>query len=640
MQPTIPETLKPILDLSKARELLLLEAKTTMPKGGQAQRDLMVATLERQINNALAATSERLPPRPNEGTHAEAYEDGGISAQAWTYIEKVQEHPAATPTGDLPAYDHLKRIFADCSDLYQTAEIMKWAVRTKAFLLVHAKTIEAADTASTVFMHRLLTLPEVKQWIGEVDAMKDTLSEPDQRNFTLMKRRWMEAAGLDKALVQALNSANSTSGQVWAEAKLKNDFAAWLPYFEKVVACARKKGEAIGEAFGVSPYEALLSSSDSNPGLSNETVNHVFGDLRAKLPGLVQRVMEKQAQEAPPISLPSIPMEQREKLKKRLMKDLGLDENHVKLSLSSHPCSLGQWDDVRITTYETADNILDDIRTLIHETGHAIYSCALPRAWKDQPIGEYQSIWVHESQSLFWEKQVTGSKEFMQYLSRILTEEVGPSPAWAPENLYKVITRVEPGLNRVSADEVTYPAHVILRHDLEQKLIDGTLAPKDVPAAWAKAMKEMLNVDVPNDTQGCMQDIQWARGAIGYFPAYTFGALAAAQLMEKLREEMPDLGERIKNGDFAPIREWLGDRIHQHAAHYTGEELIQQATGKPLSADAWLKHVNERYLDQEVATTIDETPAKKKWVLQQSGIRLPHAPLLANGERSWKGGRG
>jgi carboxypeptidase Taq len=185
----------------------------------------------------------------------------------------------------------------------------------------------------------------------------------------------------------------------------------------------------------------------------------------------------------------------------------------------------------------------------------------------------------------------------MTFLSPILKDELGVDGlAWSPENLYRLVTRVKPGLIRTEADEVTYPAHVILRHDLERKLIDGTLAPRDVPEAWGMGMRELLDVGVPDDAHGCMQDVHWPQGIIGYFPAYSFGALGAAQLMEKLKQDMPNISDHVRNGDFAPIRAWMTDRVHQYGSRYTGEELMNNAIGKPLSAEAWLNHVQGRYL--------------------------------------------
>jgi carboxypeptidase Taq len=389
-----------------------------------------------------------------------------------------------------------------------------------------------------------MTQPCVRQWLEEIRADPSTLDDAARRNFALMERQWLESAGLDETLVNNLSRACSASGRVWEEARPRSDFSAWLPHFGDVVNLTRRKGKALGAAFEESPYQALLETF--NPGLREEAVNEVFGELRARLPALVKKVTEKQAAEEPPIPLPPVPVDAQRRVVQRLMKALGLEDNHICLGESAHPFSCGQWDDVRITARYTEKNLMPALMGIIHETGHAFYSRALPRKWKDQPIGEPQSVWVHESQSLFWQNHVASGRDFLTCLSPILKNELGVDGlAWSPKNLCKLVTRVKPGLIRTEADEVTYPAHVILRHDLELQLIDGTLAPRDLPEAWGDGMRELLEVEVPDDANGCMQDMHWPLGIIGYFPAYTFGALGAAQLMENLEQDVPNISEHI-----------------------------------------------------------------------------------------------
>jgi carboxypeptidase Taq len=584
--------LQPIVNLAKARELLIIDAENYMPKGGRAQRDKMIATIESAIGKALTATTERLPETPDDGLDP-------VGKSAWNYAaqKQSQELPSAAKEGS--AYVNLQRAFDERSNLHQTNEVLEWLQNSHVLPDPEAVAIDDAAAATKIFEHRSMTQPGVKQWLEQIRANPPTLDGDAGRNFALMERLWLESAGLDETLVNNLSRACSASGKAWEKARPRSDFAAWLPHLEEVVTLTRVKGEALGKAFGATPYQALLETF--NPGLREESVNEVFSELRARLPALVKKVTEKQAAEEPPIPLPPVPVDAQRRVVQRLMKILGLEDNHMRLGESAHPFSCGQWDDVRITARYVEKNLMPALMAIIHETGHALYSRALPRKWKDQPIGEPQSMWVHESQSLFWQNQVASGRNFMAFLSPILKDELGVDGfAWSPENLYQLVTRVKPGLIRTEADEVTYPAHVILRHDLEWKLIDGTLAPRDLPDAWGKEMRELLEVEVPDHAHGCMQDVHWSQGIIGYFPAYTFGALGAAQLMGQLKRDVPDLSDHIRNGDFTPIRVWMTDRVHQYGSRYTGEELMKNATGKPLSAGAWLDHVESRYLGLEV----------------------------------------
>jgi carboxypeptidase Taq len=580
--------LQPIVNLAKARELLISDAKCWMPKGGRAQRDKMIATIESVIRTAIAATEERLPETPDDALDP-------VSKSAWNYVAQKQSRPLPPAAGASSAYANLQRAFDACSNLHQTIDILEWLQNSHVLPHTEAVAIDDALAATKIFEQRSMAQPGVKQRLEEIRTDPGTLEGDAQRNFVLMERLWLESAGLNETLVNNLSRACSASGRAWEEARPRSDFSAWLPHLEEVVTLTRQKGEALGKAFGASSYQALLETF--NPGLREEVVNEVFGKLRARLPALVKKVTEKQAVEEPPIPLPPVAVDAQRRVVQRLMKTLGLEDNHVRLGESAHPFSCGQWDDVRITARYVEKYLMPALMAIIHETGHALYSRSLPRQWKNQPIGEPQSVWVHESQSLFWQNQVASGREFMAFLSPVLKDELGvDGPAWSPENLYRLVSRVKPGLIRTEADEVTYPAHVILRHDLERKLIDGTLAPRDLPEAWGKGMRDLLEVKVPDDAHGCMQDLQWPLGMIGYFPAYSFGALAAAQLMEKLKQDMPNINDHIRNGDFAPIRGWMTDRVHQHGSRYTGDELIYNATGKPLSAEAWLNHVQVRYI--------------------------------------------
>jgi carboxypeptidase Taq len=617
METSSSETLQPIINLAKAREVLIMDAQTHIPKGARAQRDKMIATLESVIGDALAATAERLP-------QTSAVLDP-VSQRAWEYVAQKQAQGSTLVPDAHSAYENLKRAFDRRSNLSQTSELLSWAQQTQAPSDAFNAVLEDGMAAVAVFMHRALAQPKVRRWIEEVRASRDTLEDIGQRNFSLMDRQWMESAGLDEKLVEDLSRARSAGFTAWQKAKPDGDFNAWLPYFENVVELTRQKSEILGKEFGTSAYQAALESF--NPKLNNETVNQILGELRTKLPGLIKRITDHQLAQEPPLLLPPIPVDVQRRLGKLIMNKLGLEDGYARLDESAHPFSCGQWDDVRVTTHYKEKDAIDGLLSIVHEVGHALYSQSLPKESMGQPIGEAQSMWVHETQSIFWERQMAATEAFMEFLAPILKQEFGvDGPEWNPENLHKLITRVQPRLIRTEADAVTYPAHVILRHDLEQKLIDGSLAPKDVPAAWAKGMKELLGIDVPDHAHGCMQDVHWPEGLIGYFPAYTFGALGAAQLMEKAKQDIPKMDELIRKREFTPIREWLTDKIHRHGSYYSGEKLIENATGKKLSAKPWLDHVERDFLGQEAG-------AATNWQAKAKARSSEVSPSLETGHK-------
>jgi carboxypeptidase Taq len=268
------------------------------------------------------------------------------------------------------------------------------------------------------------------------------------------------------------------------------------------------------------------------------------------------------------------------------------------VDVSLHPFCGGATGDVRLTTrYDEAD-FTSALMGVMHETGHALYEQGRPAAWAGQPVGEARGMSLHESQSLLIEMQACRSRAFLDFAAPLLREAFNADGlAWAPENLHRLYTRVRPGLIRVDADEVTYPAHVLLRYRIERDLIAGDMDLADLPEAWNAGMRRLLGLDVPNDRLGCLQDIHWPGGAWGYFPTYTLGAMAAAQLFDAACRAEPDLLPAIGRGDFGPLLGWLRENVHSRGSLYSTDELLTRATGRPLDADVYIRHLERRYLD-------------------------------------------
>ncbi len=279
------------------------------------------------------------------------------------------------------------------------------------------------------------------------------------------------------------------------------------------------------------------------------------------------------------------------------MEAIGFDFDHGRLDVSLHPFSGGTPDDVRITTRYEEEDFSRALMGVLHETGHAMYERGLPASWRRQPVGRARGMSLHESQSLLIEMQVCRSREFQTFLAPILRAAFGTSgPEWEPGNLYRLGIRVERSFIRVDADEVTYPAHVILRYRLEKALLSGALALKDLPGAWNEGMKALLGIVPPDDRQGCLQDIHWYDGAFGYFPTYTLGAMTAAQLFDAAKRADPAILPGIERGEFAPLMAWLRANIHGKASRFSTAEIITQATGKPLDPAIFERHLRARYV--------------------------------------------
>ena len=274
-----------------------------------------------------------------------------------------------------------------------------------------------------------------------------------------------------------------------------------------------------------------------------------------------------------------------------------MDFESGRLDTTLHPFSTGTPEDSRITTRYDKENFTSAMMAVLHETGHAMYERGLPKRWRYQPVGSTPGLGMHESQSLFIEMQAGRSHEFISWASTLARETFGGNgPLWAHTNLYAFSSRVARSFIRVDADEVTYPAHIILRYRLERAMIEGNLTASDLPAAWGEELKKLLNIVPPDNRRGCLQDIHWYDGQWGYFPTYLIGAMTAAQLYSAARISVPSLQNDLANGDFQPLMDWLEKNVHSLGARYTRDEILQRATGKLLDPEVFKTHLMTRYL--------------------------------------------
>jgi len=366
---------------------------------------------------------------------------------------------------------------------------------------------------------------------------------------------------------------------------------------EDVVRLTREVGQAKSAAFGRPVYDALMDGYE--PGADAARVMAVLEDYAAFLPAFLENVLARQARRRAPVQPPGpFPVAAQKRLCRRMAEAVGLDFETARMDESLHPFSTGIADDSRITTRYSKTDYSEALMGVLHESGHAMYDRGLPSDWRRQPVGRARGMVLHESQSLLVEMQVCRSRAFFDWAAPVIAEAFGGSgPAWKPANLHRLAMRVRPGFIRVDADEVTYPAHIILRTRLERALIAGDLAVADLPGAWSEGMKELLGIAPPNDRLGCLQDLHWPDGDFGYFPTYTLGAMAAAQLMAAARAADPESIAAIGRGDFAPLMAWLRVHVHSRGSLLSTDELLRVATGAPLGAAAFKAHLKERYLE-------------------------------------------
>lgn len=445
----------------------------------------------------------------------------------------------------------------------------------------------------SVLQHQILTDKNVAVWLE--GAAQENLNDIEQANLREMTRQYQQAALLPEALVEAKSLAGSKCEHAWRSQRPANDWDGFAENLKEVVKLSREEARLRADAKGCSPYDALLDIYE--PDMTSARLDELFGDLKTWLPDLLTQVVEKQAQQ--PLIAPQgpFPIDLQREIGVETMARLGFDFNGGRLDVSAHPFCGGVPEDVRITTRYDENELLSALLGVVHETGHARYEQNLPRSWPGQPVALARSTAIHESQSLFFEMQLGRSEAFLKQLLPSVVERFGNQPAFSESNFVAWNQRVKPGYIRVDADEVSYPAHVVLRYEIERALINGEIEVDDIPALWDEKMRSWLGLSTTgNYRDGCMQDIHWTDGGFGYFPSYTLGAMYAAQLFHAARKALPDLDAAIAAGDFSALFDWLRQNIWQHGSRFTTAQLIENATGEALNSRYFRQHLTARYL--------------------------------------------
>ncbi|HMA15805.1 MAG TPA: carboxypeptidase M32 [Kiloniellaceae bacterium] len=495
----------------------------------------------------------------------------------------------------MTAYEELSRKFKRLHALQEAAGVLQWDM--SAIMPAGGAEARTEQLATlSVVCHEILTDPTLDELFDKASAETKGLDAWTQANLKEMHRRWLHATALESDLVEAMAKACKRCEMIWRKARPASDFAAVKPALAEVLNLTRQAGAAKAERLGCSVYDALLGQYE--PDGSSARIDAVFDDLATFLPGFLDDVLARQGREPAPLPLEGpFPREKQEALGRRLMAAVGFDFEHGRLDVSLHPFCGGVPDDVRITTRYNEDDFTSALMGVLHETGHAMYERGLPKDWRLQPVGEARGMAMHESQSLMVEMQASRSRAFVGWLAPLLRETFGGSgPAWQTDNLLRHYNRVKPDFIRVDADEVTYPAHVILRYRLEKALIAGEMDLGDLPGEWNAGLHGLLGITPPNDRLGCLQDIHWYDGAWGYFPTYTLGAMTAAQLFAAAKKARPEIPEALARGDFTPLMGWLRQQVHAQASSAGFEEIVERATGEPLNPAVFKAHLKARYL--------------------------------------------
>lgn len=496
-------------------------------------------------------------------------------------------------TADL--YAELTKLLRDAALLDSCGSVLGWDEQTG--MPKNGAALRAEQLGLLAGLaHERLTAPRIGELLSALESQKD-LGDPDSDravNIREARRTYDRKTKLPRRLVEELTQTTTLGQQAWIDAREKSDFAALLPWLEKMVKLKCEEAQAVGFGKGV-PYDALLD--DYEPGMTAAELKQVFSPLRDELVKLLADIQNSSRRPDTKILSRHYPKSSQIKMVEAASRAIGFDFEAGSISESAHPfCSGFGPGDCRLTTRYNEQQIGSAFFGVMHESGHGIYEQGLPGESFGLGVGQATSLGIHESQSRFWENFVGRSRSFWQFMyPSAKTEFKEALGNVSLDDFYFAINDVRPSLVRVEADEVTYNLHIMLRFEIEEQLIAGTLKPADIPAVWNEKFKKYFGLAVPSHADGCMQDIHWSAGLFGYFPTYALGNMYAGQFFAAAGRELGDLDGSFARGEFKPLKEWLNQKIHRHGKRYRAKRLVEIVTGESLSHKPLVAHLRQKY---------------------------------------------
>lgn len=497
-------------------------------------------------------------------------------------------------TCDRQTYDALCEYTRKTHLLSTTSSLLGWDEQT--YLPPRGANYRAEQiTLLAGMIHTRQTSPEVGEWLAEL--MESPLAADPHSvegcNIRELARQYDRKRRLPQRLVEELARTASLGHQTWVEARRENNFAHFKPILGQMFALKREEADALG--YEESRYDALLD--DYEPHATTREVSHVLDQLGKELVPLVEQITGSARQAPREILERHYPTELQAQFGQRVAQSIGFDFAVGRLDVTAHPfCTTLGPADVRLTTRYHENLLGSGLFSILHEAGHGLYEQGLPDDQFGLPAGEAISLGIHESQSRMWENLVGLSRPFWEHFYPSLQQTFPDSLGKVSlDDFHFAANDSRPSLIRVEADEATYNLHILVRFELEQKLLADDLPLDDLPGAWNAAYERYLGITPPNDAQGVLQDVHWSAGLIGYFPTYALGNLYASQFFEQAQADLGDFEELFRRGDFAPLLEWLRQRIHQVGQRQSASALVEQVTGKPLSSEPLMRHLRGKF---------------------------------------------
>lgn len=486
----------------------------------------------------------------------------------------------------MTAFDDLMAFQRDTQALAEIAGRLGWDQET---VMPEGAAPQRAEEMAAIenVLHARRIDPRISEWLEAVEASK--LTPADAAQIREIRRAQTRALKVPVDLSMAIARATSAAQRKWADARAKDDFTAFCPVLEEIVALRREEAAAL--ANGGDLYDALLD--DYEPGASGQDIQTMFDAMRSRLVKLRDAALGSAHQ--PEKVIGTYPAKKQMKLSAKLARTFGYDLTHGRIDKAVHPFSSGSGLDVRITTRTSDTDPFNCFYSTIHEVGHACYEQNVDRAYLLTPIGRGASMGVHESQSRIYENQLGRSRAFSAWLFDRMHRRFGYAPASDADAFYGTVNRLEKGYIRTESDEVQYNLHVMLRFDLERRLIAGQLDVADLEEAWNARFLTDFGYEVDRAANGVLQDVHWAVGLFGYFPTYSLGNVYAGCLHEALQHDRPDLDVQLAQGNATYATDWLRDKVQRHGALCAPQAVIEGATGKPVSVEPLLAYLEAKF---------------------------------------------
>lgn len=445
----------------------------------------------------------------------------------------------------------------------------------------------------SVLAHSFMLEPKFVELVEK--AAGEELNDYERGVVRVLQREIRIAKAFPPEFVRELSEVRSKATMAWAEAKEKDDFKKFEPWLDKIIELAKKAADYLG--YEEYPYDALLDLYEE--GLRTRDLEPIFEKLEKELKPILDRILEEgKVPREHPLEREEYDVESMKKVNLKVLELLGYPlGTRGRLDVSPHPFTTEFGiHDVRITTRYEGFDFRRTLLAVVHEFGHALYELQVDERFMFSPIAGGVSLGIHESQSRFWENIIGRSREFAGLIYPILKENLPFISKYTEDDIYNYFNIVRPDFIRVEADEVTYNLHILLRYKLEKLMVNEEVKAKDLPELWNDEIERLLGIRPKNYKEGILQDIHWAHGTVGYFPTYSLGTLLATQIRSYILKDIPDFYEKVANGEFAPIREWLREKVHKYGSMYPPKELLERSFGEGINPEYFIEYIKEKYL--------------------------------------------